>query len=239
VRQYFAFLARRRLLPPGISLEAALEGLRELVGKVPYHGARVDYSAPATVLRHIARLDLRGRSASERIAIRRDRALLTVLFSTGCRIHEALRLDRRDVEDGSLAEPRVVGKGSKARVLFLSDEALTAVRVYLAARTDEEPALFVTHDTGSPPHRLGYLGAWKRLRSHAENCGVRLTPHHFRHALAMALLNNGAALSEVQEILGHSSPETTKRVYAHHATAHLRDVMNRFRPRLDDAETEP
>jgi integrase len=242
-RRYFGFLARRRLLPPGISLEAAREGLRELVGRVPYHGAGVDYTAPVKVLRYVNDLtvlpgprpewghDIRWRT------LLRDRALLAVLFSTGARIAEALSLDRAHVDDGNLAEPIIVGKGQKSRVLFLSDGALAAIRAYLAERIDRDPALFVRHETnprrGSGNLRLGYLGAWKQLNVYAEECGVKLTPHHFRHALATALLNNGACLAEVQDILGHSSPETTKKVYAHYQTSHLRDVMNRFRPTAD------
>ena len=247
-RVYFGFLARRRLLPQGISLEAAQEALRELIGHVPYHGAGVDYEAPAKVLRHVNALEpgaprLRaGRSrarATDGLSVLRDRALLAVLFSTGCRIAEALKLDRANVDDGNLAEPIVVGKGNKARVLFLDDAALVAIRAYLAVRSDRDPALFARHETNRRPGtslRLGYLGAWKQLQVYAEECGIRLTPHHIRHALATGLLNNGACLAEVQDILGHSSPETTKKVYAHYQTGHLRDVMNKFRPTLDGTE---
>jgi integrase/recombinase XerD len=221
--------------------------VRELIGRVPYHGAGVVYEAPAKVLRYVNALPLeRGyrHSDAKRVTLLRDRALLAVLFATGCRIAEALKLDRANVADGNLAEPIVVGKGNKARVLFLTDEALAAIRVYLAARTDRDPALFLRHTQNRRPDangslRLGYLGAWGQLKGYAEECGVRLTPHHFRHALATGLLNNGASLAEVQDILGHSSPETTKKVYAHYQTSHLRDVMRKFRPTLDHALAEP
>jgi len=243
-RKYFWFLARRRLLPPGISLEAAQAGIREMIGRVPYYGAGVDYEAPAAVLRHVNALPFkRGyrQSEAKRVTLLRDRALLAVLFSTGCRIHEALKLDRATVGDGTVAEPIVIGKGNKARVLFLTDDALAQVRAYLAARTDRDPALFLRHAQNRRPDangslRLGYLGARNQLEVYAKECGVRLTPHHFRHALATGLLNNGACLAEVQDILGHSSPETTKKVYAHYQTSHLRDVMNKFRPKMDDSE---
>src|SRR5262249_62346636 len=69
---------------------------------------------------------------------------------------------------------------------------------------------------------------WAILKSYAKAVGVPATTHHFRHAKASVLLNRGASLSEVQDILGHASPETTKRIYAHYQVQHLRDAFDRY-----------
>jgi site-specific recombinase XerD len=66
------------------------------------------------------------------------------------------------------------------------------------------------------------------VKKHAASVGVQASTHDFRHAKASVMLNRGAKLSEVQDILGHASPETTKRIYAHYEVSHLRDVFERF-----------
>ena len=66
------------------------------------------------------------------------------------------------------------------------------------------------------------------MHRYGNACGISISPHDFRHTKASTMLNRGAKLSEVQDILGHASPETTKRIYAHYETSHLRDVFDRF-----------
>jgi integrase/recombinase XerD len=69
---------------------------------------------------------------------------------------------------------------------------------------------------------------WNVVKRYARGTGVQASPHAFRHDKASLLLNQGAKLSEVQDLLGHASPETTKRIYAHYETAHLREAFDRF-----------
>ena len=76
------------------------------------------------------------------------------------------------------------------------------------------------------------------VKRYAALAGVRASTHDFRHAKASGLLNRGAKLSEVQDLLGHASPETTKKVYAHYETAHLRDAFDRFSTSVADAAAD-
>jgi site-specific recombinase XerD len=75
---------------------------------------------------------------------------------------------------------------------------------------------------------LSPLSIWKTVKKVGRAADVPLSTHDFRHAKATTLLNQGAKLSEVQDILGHASPETTKKIYAHYETQHLRDAFDRF-----------
>jgi integrase len=151
------------------------------------------------------------------------------------RREEVSRLDRDDLEDGRRGEALITGKGDRERVVFLSDEALASVREYLAARGDAYAPLFLRHDRarGRPGprgerYRLSPQSIWGIVGRYARLAGVRATPHAFRHTKASVMLNRGAKLSEVQDILGHASPETTKRIYAHYEVAHLREAFDRF-----------
>ena len=79
---------------------------------------------------------------------------------------------------------------------------------------------------------------WGIVKRYARIVGVPATTHHFRHAKASVLLNRGATLSEVQDILGHASPETTKRIYAHYQTQHLREAFDRYSASAEDLVAE-
>jgi integrase len=165
----------------------------------------------------------------------RDRALILTLFSTGMRREEAARLDRADVDDGWSNQAIIRGKGDKERVVFFSDEALEALRDYFDARKDQYVPAFIRHDRarGRPRgrganYRLSPLSVWKTVKKISLLADVPATTHDFRHAKATVLLNQGAKLSEVQDILGHASPETTKKIYAHYEVQHLRDAFDRY-----------
>src|SRR5581483_5661460 len=127
-------------------------------------------------------------------------------------------------------------KGSKERLVFFDQPALQAVRAYLEARGDRHAPLFLRHDLGRGKLpgpggrrlRLSPKGVWVVVKRHAAAVGVDATTHDFRHAKASVMLNRGAKLSEVEDILGHASPETTKRIYAHYEVSHLREAFDRF-----------
>lgn len=142
----------------------------------------------------------------------REKALLEVLYSTGCRVSELIRLNRNDI-DYYTGIVKVLGKGSKERFCFLSANALTALKEYLATRSDNNNALFVA---GKFPHnRLGKGSIEKEISNIGIRAGIkrRVFPHLIRHTMATHMLNNGASLTEVQMILGHENPATTQ-IYA-------------------------
>jgi site-specific recombinase XerD len=246
-RAFVAFLDRRGLLAPEASSERMRGHLRQVVAKAGYKTPRIDRALPLVVV-EAERLPLPPpgpRHGRQRLELLRDRAILHTLFATGMRREEVARLNREDVEDGWADQALVTGKGDKERVVFFTAEALGAVRAYLEGRADRCAPLFLRHDKrrGAPRGagenlRLSPLGIWRVVKRYAALAGVQASTHDFRHAKASGLLNRGAKLSEVQDLLGHASPETTKKVYAHYETAHLRDAFDRFSTSVADAAAD-
>lgn len=141
----------------------------------------------------------------------RFRVLVEVLMGTAMRISEVLSLDRIQI-DFKNAEAKIVGKGSKERVVFFSERALNWVSRYLSARIDEHAALFVTNDG---LRRLKRPDVWRPFTRHRLLAGLnkRVTPHLLRHTAATQLLFNGCPVGHIKEILGHERLETTCRYY--------------------------
>lgn len=171
----------------------------------------------------------------------RDRAVLETLYSTGCRISELVSLDLADL-DLKNRSALVMGKGSKERNVFLGAEALAALREYLSLRAqhlrggtsspdpDVQKALFINHRG----KRITDRGVRFVLASYlrAANFGKRVTPHTFRHSFATHLLDRGADIRAVQELLGHSSLTTTQ-VYTHVGLERLKKVYRRAHPHAE------
>jgi tyrosine recombinase XerD len=163
----------------------------------------------------------------------RDRALLELLYGSGVRISEAVGLD---VDDLDLEEgfARVSGKGGKTRVVPMGDYARRAVEAYLVRARPElsgagrgGPALFLNARGG----RLSRQGAWMVLRAAAERAGLKnVSPHTLRHSFATHLLDGGADVRVVQELLGHASVTTTQ-VYTLVTVQMLREVYATSHPR--------
>lgn len=177
----------------------------------------------------------RERFPWQHLEILRDRAIILTLFATGMRREEVSRLDRADVDDGWATQAIIRGKGDRERVVFFSDEASEAIQAYLKARVDDYVPVFIRHDRGrgrprgrGSNFRLSPLSIWATVKKYSRLAEVPLTTHDFRHAKATVLLNQGAKLSEVQDILGHASPETTKKIYAHYEVGHLRAAFDRY-----------
>ncbi|WP_083999111.1 site-specific tyrosine recombinase XerD [Actinomadura kijaniata] len=163
----------------------------------------------------------------------RDRALLELLYGSGARISEAVGLDIDDLDlDEGFA--RVAGKGGKARVVPVGDYARRAVEAYLVRARPElsrggrgGPALFLNARGG----RLSRQGAWMVLRAAAERAGLKeVSPHTLRHSFATHLLDGGADVRAVQELLGHASVTTTQ-VYTLVTVQLLREVYATSHPR--------
>lgn len=165
----------------------------------------------------------------------RDRAILELFFSTGLRVSELCDLPR-DL-DLSRDEFSVRGKGEKVRVVFLSDTAKQALKVYLAKRTDVDDALFVhigQNGVGSSAKQARSLRLTSRsverlVKHYAIKAGIskKVTPHVLRHSFATDLLENGADLRSVQALLGHANIATTQ-IYTHVTDARLKETYKQF-----------
>ncbi|MDD4271201.1 MAG: tyrosine-type recombinase/integrase [Patescibacteria group bacterium] len=166
---------------------------------------------------------------------KRDKAILELFFSTGLRVSELCKLK---IENINLKKDEftVRGKGSKLRVVFLSDDAKQAIGEYLKSRNDVNPYLFISHDkaasgrdeqTGLTPRSVQRL-----VQKYAKVAGItkEVTPHTMRHSYATDLLMNGADIRSVQAMLGHASITTTQ-VYTHITDQQLRDVHKAFHGR--------
>lgn len=138
----------------------------------------------------------------------RDTAIIEMLYSTGCRVTELVTLNREDVDFQS-KEVKLFGKGAKHRVSFLNARAEISIKNYLATRTDNNPALFVS--LRKPHERLSKFGIEKFIREMNKDITLTtyVTPHIFRHTTATMALNRGMNVVDVSKILGHSKLETT------------------------------
>jgi site-specific recombinase XerD len=238
VRAFLRFCARRHLLAPDVTFEELRDNVREVMGRVPYRTPRIDQRL-VLIVTHVDAIPLPvddRHGGQARLELLRDRALIRTLFTSGMRREEVASLSRADVQDGHARQALITGKGSKERVVFFDDQALQAIRAYLEARADRLAPLFLRHDLGRGKQagpggrrwRLSPKGVWDVVKRYAAAVGVDATTHDFRHAKASVMLNRDANLSEVQDILGHASPETTKKIYAHYEVSHLRDVFERY-----------
>jgi integrase/recombinase XerD len=166
----------------------------------------------------------------------RDAAMLELLYATGLRVSELVKLRLRDVnfQAGYLV---AFGKGRKERVVPIGEVALASLRAYveearprlMGAVPGSAPEwLFLTRRRG-PMTRQGF---WKLLGAHARAAGIRkaISPHKLRHSFATHLVERGADLRAVQAMLGHADIGTTE-VYTHLSRGHLRSVHDRFHPR--------
>jgi site-specific recombinase XerD len=164
----------------------------------------------------------------------RDRALFELIYSSGLRCQEALDLQVRDISFSS-CEVRAKGKGRKVRVVPVGALALGALERYLregrtrlVANGSQEERVFLSR-TGRP---LSSSDVQRRLARYLAQAGIPAgtSPHTLRHSFATHLLEGGADLRSIQELLGHSSLRTTQ-VYAHVSAAHLRRAYRRAHPR--------
>jgi integrase/recombinase XerD len=177
---------------------------------------------------------LSAASVGETTASLRDRAIVEVLYGAGARISEAVGLDVDDIdmEQGSV---RLLGKGSKERIVPLGRYAREAVTAYtvrarpsFAVRGKGTPALFLNQRGG----RLSRQSAWKAIHAAAERAelGGKISPHTLRHSFATHLLDGGADVRVVQELLGHASVTTTQ-IYTMVTVQRLREVYAEAHPR--------
>ncbi|MET3289598.1 site-specific tyrosine recombinase XerD [Brevibacillus fluminis] len=163
----------------------------------------------------------------------RDKAMLELLYATGIRVSELVQLNMGDInlEMGFL---KCMGKGSKERMIPLGKVAISVIRQYIETarprllKVGGESALFVNH-LGKRMTRQGF---WKIIKKYALQSGImaEITPHTLRHSFATHLLENGADLRSVQEMLGHADISTTQ-IYTHVTRSRIKDVYAKTHPR--------
>ena len=250
VDAYFATLHRRGLASATIARRrSALRGFHGwLARRAGAEAAAADPLAQMAPARRERRLPhalsvddlerLLAQPSGETPLALRDRALLEVAYASGLRVSElcALERSRIDLDDRMLT---VSGKGGKERAVPFGRAAERALRAWLergrtvlaerpGARRARHDRVFV-NAAGGPLSRMGW---WKILRGHARAAGLatRVHPHALRHSFATHLLQGGADLRIVQELLGHASVATTA-IYTHLDRAYLREVHRTFHPR--------
>lgn len=233
MRRFLRWLDARDLV--GFQVAKAQDRLKVARGArsgVAYKHRRVDPELPRVVTFYDQLPLPIGDEAGKRTArlrILRARAIVHTLYASGGRVSEVASLTREMVLDGRLDEVHVTGKGGQTRVILLTPDAMKAIQAYIKERSDEFPALFISHGRGHG-NSLGRGTIWAVVKAAAKALGLHRTtsPHSFRHFRATQLLNEGMPLESVQAYLGHQDISTTRRVYAHTRTAVLRDQLATF-----------
>ena len=158
----------------------------------------------------------------------RDKAMIEMLYATGMRISELVNLKITDI-DMNRSVIKVMGKGSKERLIPFGESASEALFNYLKIRKDSSSKEVFISNRGRKITRVAF---WQRIKVYLlrENLKISISPHTLRHAFATHLLNRGADLRSVQLLLGHSDLSTTQ-IYTHIAKQRLGDVLKKHHPR--------
>jgi integrase/recombinase XerD len=163
----------------------------------------------------------------------RDKAILEFLYATGVRISELINIKRKNLLS-EVGLVRVIGKGQKERVVPIGEKAIEAVEKYLSdlrpriANQNSQDVLFLNRRG----RRFSRMGVWKILKKYVNRAGIKkkVTPHTIRHSFATHLLEGGADLRAVQEMLGHADISTTQ-IYTHLDREYLKEIHKTFHPR--------
>ncbi len=218
MRAFFGFLQRREYVKENVFADVSIK--------------RRSLHLPSVLTKEEVRslLSLERNSFKEE----RDHALFLFLYSTGARISEALSVDVEDI-DFSKRRILITGKGSKQRFLFLPISSVTGLKEYLEKRKaflldkkrGEERALFVSNTAKRLPMSSAHIifDEYKKILGWEKD----FTPHTLRHSYATHLLDNGADIRAVQELLGHESISTTQ-IYTHVSKALLHKTYDKAHP---------
>ena len=165
----------------------------------------------------------------------RDKAMLELLFSTGLRVSELVKLNREQIDLKS-REIGIIGKGGRPRVVFISDGASEWLRKYLSYREDKYKPLFVRYSgkrvnqgQGEEGIRLSPRSVERAVEKYVKKAKlpIKITPHGIRHSFATDLLTAGADLRAIQEMLGHKNVSTTQ-IYTHVTNPQLKEIHKKF-----------
>ena len=212
LRSGFRFLTRRRLMSRNPVREVGIPRLpKRLPSFLPIDEA----------------WGLMESSTPDTIQGKRDRAILEVLYATGLRVSELCGLDSADL-NGFQGSVRVLGKGNKERIVPIGDQALRALDAYLAVRPPGDGPLFQNRRRG----RLTARSVHRIVRARARMAGLAspVSPHTLRHTFATHMLDQGADLRLIQDLLGHSRLSTTQK-YTHVSADRLMKVYDATHPR--------
>ena len=218
IRSFLRYLSKREI--KSVSPEKIELGKQE--------DRHIDFLEPNELARLLAS------PKSDSLSDLRDKAILETLFSTGLRVSELCSLETDKVDLGR-GEISIKGKGSKIRLVFLSDDAQKSINNFLKKRTDTDPALFIRIPKNQAFSKHENLGLTPRsvqriIKKHATRAGIvgkKVSPHSLRHSMATDLLRNGADIRSVQAILGHSSVTTTQ-IYTHVTDRGLKEIHKKF-----------
>ena len=236
LRRYLAQLRNKQLKPR--SLARKLSALRSFFRFLHREGYITDNPSVILVtpkldkklprfLTETEMLQLLETPTLEKISGKRDRAILETLYSTGIRVSElvGLNIDRVDFIGNII---KVMGKGKKERLVPIGEKALGSIKSYIDGRCFEHKALFL-NKSGS---RLSDRSVRNIINKYILQTSLRMniSPHMMRHSFATHLLNRGADLRSVQELLGHVNLSTTQ-IYTHVSTERLKSVYDKAHPR--------
>ncbi|WJY28636.1 MULTISPECIES: site-specific tyrosine recombinase XerD [Sporosarcina] len=218
IRSFHQFLLRDQVLPTDPTVHLELPKLEKKLPRV------LSVKEVDSIIRAAG-----GESPQNR----RDTAILELLYGTGMRVSELIGMNTDDL-NGIMGFARVFGKGGKERIIPLGSSAVKACTIYMEtvrpefAAAASKDALFLNARGG----RLTRQSIWSLLQDVAEKAQLsrKLTPHMLRHSFATHLVENGADLRAVQEMLGHADISTTQ-IYTHVSRTRLKDVYSQYHPR--------
>lgn len=214
IKVFFHFLKRERVVETDISLYLETPKLWQLIPEV------LSYQEVEELLEQP---DLQTPLGS------RDHAILELLYGSGLRVSEICRVEIYDIDDDFI---KVLGKGGKERLVPVGSKAVAAVDHYLMHyrcqyESEKELTLFLTKN-GKPIDRITI---WKMIKEYAKCAGITksISPHTLRHSFATHLLDNGADLRVIQEMMGHAHISSTDR-YMHVSRTHIQNSFDQFHP---------
>lgn len=216
VKMLFRFLKREKAIPKDITLHLDSPKMWQLIPEVLT----------------VAEVDALLKAPDRTTAIgARDYAVLQMIYASGLRVSEVCGLNLNDVDDQIV---RVRGKGGKERIIPVAKSAVDAIDHYLTTHRQHGDGKTLTPlFIGERGKRINRLAVWKQVKLHAKAAGItkEISPHTLRHSFATHLLENGADLRVIQEMLGHASISTTDR-YTHISQRHLTEAFEAFHPRF-------
>lgn len=229
VNAFLAFALGKDWLPGDFSLEKARAKLKLVTRRSSYPIPRPDPALPRLIAYYDQSPLPEGtseKSRRQRLQVLRSRAFVHLLYSSAARLAEVAALSRKDVADGRRKEAIVLGKGDKERFIFITIDARSAIAAYIQERKDTYEPLFISHGRKYGA-RLSHFMLWRTVKQAATKLGMDVSPHDFRHYRARQMLEQGAPLEAIQEILGHTDISTTRRVYAHYSKPAIRAIFER------------
>lgn len=234
VKELFRYANLHKWLAADFSIENAFYVLKKSLKDDPFEPHKVQWQVPLIVKWYDERPEPDPHQAGGKVqllCLYRDRAFVHCLLSSGARCNEIGSLTLEQVQGGAAVQIVIKGKGSKYRPIYLSPEARLAIKAYLGLRQelvkrDHCQYLFANHGKHKGT-RVSNPGLWAVVLKAATELHLHVTPHDFRRYRASLMLEDGVPLEEIQEFLGHSYIDTTRRYYAQYSDPTKRAIAQR------------